>query len=617
MRSWARRMRRVAIMEIMLCNVRFIAVWGALALACGAADLPADWVEAALKAHVAEFAPDAGDSQKAVSTRDLTNGALANLMAGWDIARSEAWIERAYATQDMDPASQTYGELKWSTKDAAVTDLNAVEFGAQAMGPLWLEYRSRLSDGFRKRMAPHLAAALAGLHGHKVPVSYTNIFLMNLVDGMLIGQAIGDAAAVKTAEEELDAWFEYTRHNGIHEFDSPTYYAVDLDSLVIGRRFAADPQDRKKFERALDYFWTDIAANFMPGARRMVGAYSRDYDFLRGRGGMDVWLTDAGWASIPSKSLDFEKVYVLANQGARGYQPKPEAVALRDRLPREVVSAWDDDPRHGRFLWMGSDAAVGCTSGDYNAQDKLLNVTFAGAPDLPQISIEPDVFDAPYGLVKNPDRTGHMKPTHLPLHAACVERDGVALMTMDLDPSAAGSDAHGFATDLILPSAAEIAVDGKRERLAAEAKVAVERNSVITVRAANAALAIRLLHVDDLPERKSELSLEADADGLAHQAVRLKLAHLGAGQTTQAKHLHVAFLVAAREGTDVRDLKAASEVRDHVWRVAAALRGLTLEVARSADDRKKIERQTVNGTAIARALLSVDGRDLASTLLAF
>jgi hypothetical protein len=552
----------------------------ALALASPGADVPHDWLEAALKNRLAEFARSAGDPAKSVTTRDLTNAALLNLMTGGATARSEAWIERAYATQDMDPASKTFGELKWNTGDAAITDRNAIEFGTQAMGPLYLAYGDRLSPEFKRSMAPHLSAALAGLHGHKVAVSYTNIFLMNLTGGLLIGQAIGDSDAVQQAEREFDAWFEYTEHNGIHEFDSPTYYSADLDSLAIGRRYAASPEDRRRFERALDRFWSDIADNYFPAAQRMVGAYSRDYDFLRGRGGMDVWLTDAGWASLPSKSVDFEKVFVLDNAQPGGYRPKPEAVAAIGKLPREVVSAWDNDPHHARYLWIGNNVALGCTSGDYGPQDKLFSATFAGSADSPQISIVPDVFDAPYGLVRNPDRTGHMKPTHLPLNAACMERDGVALVTLDLDPSAVKADAHGFATNLILPAAAAISVDGKRQPLAAPGKIPVDRKSVIAVAMGDGVVSVRLLHVDELPEQAPALTLEADAEGLAHHAVRLKLSHLNAGQQTKSKHLRVAFLVAARDGADVRAAQVSSEVRDHAWTVKASVTGLSLELTR-------------------------------------
>ena len=610
--------------EDVLSRLAFLAVLCALALSGSAADLPQNWLETAIRGHLSEFAPSADNPAKPASTRDLTNAALLNLMTGGDPTRSEAWIERAYSTQDMDRGSKSFGELKWNTGDAAITDMNAIEFGTQAIGPLYLTYRDRLSIDFKTRMAPHLTAALAGLRDHRVPVSYTNIFLMNLVSRLLIGQAIGDASAVNEAEQQLDAWLDYTRHNGVHEFDSPTYYSADLDSLVEGFRYAANPADRRKFERILDYFWTDIAASFMPAAQRLVGAYSRDYDFLRGRGGMDVWLTDAGWASIPQKSVDFEKVFVLENQRAGGYRPKRDASALTAQLPREVVSAWDDDPHHARYLWMDREVSLGCTSGDYNAQDKLLNATFAGSVDLPQISIEPDVFDAPYGLIKNPDKSGHKKPTHLPLHAACVERGGVALMTLDLDPSAAPADAHGFATNLLLPSAAVIAVNGKPHAMAMPGTMPVDLGAVVSVTIGGATVAIRLLHVDDLPEQRPELTVAADSEGLSHDVVRLKLAHLRAGQQSKSKHLRVAFLLIARQGVSmddvVREMQHAivtSEVKgkEKVWSVRASVKNTSLEVARSTEDRKAIVRQLVNGESIPVSILSVNGKDLAGAIL--
>jgi hypothetical protein len=203
-----------------------------------------------------------------------------------------------------------------------------------------------------------------------------------------------------------------------------------------------------------------------------------------------------------------------------------------------------------------------------------------------------------------------MKPTHLPLHAACVERDGVALVTLDLDPSAVKADSQGFATNLLLPAAAEISVDGKRQSLAGPGRVAVDQKSVVTVAMGNAAVAIRLLHVDEVPEQRAALTLEADAEGLAHGAVRLKLAHLSAGRQTESKHLRVAMLVAARSAADVRAAKVSSEVRDKLWTVKASLAGLSLELARSAEDRKQIATQSVNGEPAPRALLSVNGKEL-------
>src|SRR5215471_5925128 len=75
-----------------------------LILAAVALNLMAADLERALKTHLDELAPTAGNP--AQSTRDLTKAALLNLMTGGDPSRSAAWIERAYATQDMGPRQQ-------------------------------------------------------------------------------------------------------------------------------------------------------------------------------------------------------------------------------------------------------------------------------------------------------------------------------------------------------------------------------------------------------------------------------------------------------------------------------------------------------------------------------
>lgn len=579
------------------------------------------WLQAALQSSLTEFSAAASNPQKPLTTRDLTNAALVNLMAGGSASISEAWIERAYATQEMDHGSTNFGELKWSTGDSAITDKNAIEFGTQAIGPLYLSYGKQLSAGFKARMVPHLAAALAALSEHNVPVSYTNIYLMNLTSRMLLGQVTGDRDAIKEAEQQLDDWLEYTRRNGIHEFDSPTYYAADLDSLVEGYRYAASAAERSKFERALDFFWMDIAANDQPGAQRMAGAYSRDYDFLRGHGGMNLWLTDAGWAAYSPSKADFEKVFVLDNDRPGGYRPKPEAAALTAQFPREVISSWDGDARHLRFVWIGRELSLGCASGDYGPQDKLFNATFSGSPELGQISIVPDTVDSPYGLVKSRDKSGHNKPTHQPLHAACVERDGAALVTLDLNPAALPVDSRGFATNLLLPTEAVIAVNGQPRSLAVPGAFTLQTGDLVTASVGHATVAIRLLHVDDLPEQRAVLSLSADAEGLAHHVVRWKLTHLEAGQTSRSKHLRVALLIVAREGLapdiverELRAAKVSDQLTGNVWSVQAELKGMRLEVARSAEDSKQILSQLVNGASIPAAVLSVNGKELADSL---
>src|ERR1035438_706677 len=109
-----------------------------------------------------------------ITTRDLTNGALAAVMLSGDGKRAAGLLRLAFDTQDMDPQSKHYGMLPWETANREVSDLNAIEFGTQSMGPLLLHYRNKLPADLVDELLPHLRAAFIALDQHQVKVSYTN-----------------------------------------------------------------------------------------------------------------------------------------------------------------------------------------------------------------------------------------------------------------------------------------------------------------------------------------------------------------------------------------------------------------------------------------------------------
>jgi hypothetical protein len=444
------------------------------------------------------------------SVRDLTNGALAILTLGRPAGEAESLMRTAFGLQDM-----TAGTVPWQVGHPEISDANAIEFACQAVGPMLLHYGRSLSPAFREEMLPHIRAAFVAMRNHKVPVSYTNIFLMKTVNLMLMGEAIGDAEAASDGYSQLDQWIEYTQQNGIHEFDSPTYYSVDLNSLNMGFRFAARPEIRGKFKAILDYFWTDIAANYFSGRRDLAGAHSRDYDFLTGNGRLllHAWLD--GLRDAPySEKPDMEMVYVLENEMAEGYRPGAKLLALAETPERVVVSRWDADPTRVRYTYITPDFAMGHANGDYNAQDKMISVELASEKDLfPAITVVPDTTDQPYGKLKSKDRSGHNKPTHLPLHPRIVQEKGMLRAVLNLDKLT-----PEVALNIVLPAKADrIVLDGE----VIQANQPFEKTggpaSVVGVREGNHAVAIRIFHADGTQPR---FVLQADREGLRWGAAR-------------------------------------------------------------------------------------------------
>ena len=141
---------------------------------------------------------------------------------------AESLLRLVFKDQNMDPQSPGYGTMDWVLNSKEIKDANAIDFGTMSWGPIFLGHGDELSGGFKQEAQAHIKAALVALQNHHMPVSYTNIFLMNTVDTLLLSEVVNDTAQHQRALAQLDTWIDYTQKSGIHEFDSPTYYATDL-----------------------------------------------------------------------------------------------------------------------------------------------------------------------------------------------------------------------------------------------------------------------------------------------------------------------------------------------------------------------------------------------------
>jgi hypothetical protein len=560
--------------------------------------------------------------QAVLTRRDLPNLALFRLATGADPREAERLLRLAFADQDTDPHSKEYGSLSWLVGSSAVSDENMVEFGTQAVGPILLEYGGCLSPEFRKELQPHLRASVAALRRRtfRTP-AYTNIFLMKAVNLILLGEAAGDATAADDGYAELDHWIAYTRETGIHEFDSPTYYAVDLNSLGLGYRYARRPGAREKFRAILDYFWSDIAANTFRG--HLAGPNSRNYDFLRDAGGLDCYLYAEGiLPALTIDKLDLEKVYVLVSLAEKGYHPDAKVLALADGAERVVRQRWDTRPGTDRYHYLTPGFALGSAGGSYGPQDRLLTAELASAKDLPVITVVPDVFDEPYGKRKTKDRSGHNKPTHLPLNAAAVQERGALLALLDLD-AAKAPETDSLATNVLLPARADaLRLDGKPVSVETGLALTGRRDCVVGVREGESAVVVRVFRADGCAGQVPVPVLKADAVGLASGAARLAVYHYqGPARRLEEPHVRVGLLVLAEHCRDdrgfaellerVRAARIEDRDREGVWTVRARVGDVELE-ARHDLKTGRIRARRVNGREMETAVLSLNGTDLAA-----
>lgn len=576
-------------------------------------------IEGNLDKQMLHLADQMKKNANTITTRDLTNGAFFYLERGGSPAIAEALLRKLFSTQSMNPDAKDYGYIPWRVNDSSVHDPNSIDFDMQSMGAIFIGYGDKLSDGFKREAKPHLQAALAALARHRVQVSYTNIYLMNTFDTLTLSQYLNDRSAYEYGRQRWAAWRDYTAHNGIHEFDSPTYYGVDLGDLTLAYRYVADPEIHNQVTAALDYFFKDIASNFHVSSGRMGGPQSRDYDFLKSLGGIDSDLFAEGVLDDQQKlsEVTLEKAAVLDNDRPGGYHPSPAILRQMEAFNRVVEQSWDEDPGRCRYVYLTPEYAIGSTDGAYGPQDKLFSADYGATRRVITSSILVDTFDEPYGLARELDHGGHSKPVHLPANLSSVQDKNTALLVYDLNPEH-DSAGKSFATNLLLPSTAnDILLDGNPVAISTKLDLPASIGSVIAVRQGNACFAASIWHVDALQQEPPSLRLKADETGLKNGAFRLVVYH---GKTADGKgpadHLHVAVLVRMDKCADAGDLRALAESLNHAtltsqtgaetWTATAKLGGLQLSL--TEDTRKRLpSSRTVNGQELATPVFAVNG----------
>lgn len=505
-----------------------------------------------------------------VTTRELSNGALAALLLVKEPARAEALLRVLFSVQDQDPTSPKLGEIPWRTNDPTVNDPNAMMFCAQALGPILIGYGEQLSEVFRREMTTAIRYLFAALkqRNFRTP-AYTNIFLMRAVSTILMGEAVHDTEMADYGYTQFDDWLRYTRTVGISEFNSPTYTAVDLNVLTVGYRYAARPGARDRFRAVLDFFWADIAANYFAGRGSYAGPHARDYDFIGGWGGgmgyyfQTVGLKDDGTANM----IGFEKVYPLLNAQPGGYHPPDALLALTRNPTRIVRSRWNPSPNRDRYHYLTPEFTIGAASGDFGAEGKPVSVELASPKKMPSICVVPDTFDAPYGRVRRADGSGHEKPSHLPGTCLAVQEKGTLLVLLTADATRSKDPKiASLATNLLLPArASAISVDGQRITPYTPFTRTTTPSTVLTIHEGNAAVAIRFLSGVGLEGYTPTNVLQADSDGLAVDVLRWTFYHYrGTATPLKETAARVALLLVAER------CKTDEEVESLTRRVATA-----------------------------------------------
>jgi hypothetical protein len=158
-------------------------------------------------------------------------------------------------------------------------DPNWREFIGTAFQMILVEFPDRIPADLAQHMYAAIDRAIEGemKQGRLVP-SYSNIALMY--------GALWDFAAVHGNNAEWKRksadWIEevnrlFRQHNSFNEYNSPTYYGVDLYGLALWRAYGSTPRIRELGAQIEGTLWSEIAAFYHPDLRNIAGPYDRSY----------------------------------------------------------------------------------------------------------------------------------------------------------------------------------------------------------------------------------------------------------------------------------------------------------------------------------------------------
>lgn len=296
-----------------------------------------------------------------------------------DVERAERAIRATLQAQERREQDAHYGNFRWWLEDSCVTDLNAVEFVLDGLNHLVRAHAGRLAPETLSAMRDAIALGLREIDRLDVHPSYTNIALSDICNSVLGGEAVGDSYYVERGARRLDEWWTFTNASGApHEFNSPTYCAVDISRLATLAEHTRDRAIALKARMGEERLWLQVASHYHPALAQLAGPHSRSYyDGWTGTGG---YLKLLLWRLLGDDDLRAESPYVpdTREEGHGGSATIdvrcPEYALDLMRQPRRCYETRETTDAAGgvdTYTYMTPEYALGTASKTYGVGEPL------------------------------------------------------------------------------------------------------------------------------------------------------------------------------------------------------------------------------------------------------
>ena len=429
-------------------------------------------------------------------------------------------LEWAEELQDRDPQSETYGNFRWYRRNEKPADRNAVEFAMEVGILVWMHHKNTLSNTAQERLKRLIELSVEGIRRHTPAVSYTNIWCMKMWNCIGIGENLPHAKLAEEGYKMVDQWIEEIAQNGIHEYVSPTYSPVSMECIENIAQYTTHEDVRQKINRALKLCWLQLGANWLPTCKRLVGAHSRDYDYL-GTGVRNTRVRNR-MASLLNPQNDTPAYIPHSSM-------QNDVNNMLNTVPRTVCQKWGKEPYETATTYVGQHFAIGSAGAAYGPIDKCLTVHL-GNKDTPNISFFCDARGDHYGQRQFQLNDGHSKALHLVPFLTSIQKGPEVLFLAAPEPK--GRHFHRSAPNptcllshLILPNNGTVSIGTEQFNSQDIISKQIPNGTPIFLQYENVNIGIRFVIATQTDGQEANVMFECDKEGQTYNAMRITCTH--------------------------------------------------------------------------------------------
>jgi hypothetical protein len=324
--------------------------------------------------------PDSVGANRRHGVRESTWYALGLLMRQQpdDEARALRILDRVLSLQFDAPGQMWDGTFARSIEEPAPGpgaqewknfDPNWRHFIGTTLALILIDFEPRLPAGLPARLENAIRRAVEGelVYGRVEPY-HTNIKLMHGFLWSWAGSRFNKPDWVAGGERwATEVATAFAKHQTFDEYNSPTYYGVDLYGLALWRRHGATEKIRSLGAQLEAGLWHDIARFYHSGLKNMCGPYDRAYgmDMRRYASLTGAWMSLA----LPAELSPLPDPFGPMGH-AHDFVCVPTYVALGPQIPADVLASFREfqgerqleriiTPTRTATAWISKDLMLG------------------------------------------------------------------------------------------------------------------------------------------------------------------------------------------------------------------------------------------------------------------